>query len=80
MVHPNYDEWWQKRNARIGCKNIQPAMLIVGGLFDAEDCFEVELILLFWLRKAKKVKKFKFFVKKFDYLTKKSEYKIPFLY
>ena len=39
MVHPNYDEWWQKRNARVGCKNIQPPMLIVGGLFDAEDCY-----------------------------------------
>lgn len=37
--HPNYDEWWQARNARNGLYNVQPAMLWVGGLFDAEDCF-----------------------------------------
>lgn len=40
MSHPNYDDWWQKRNARSGVKNnVKPAMLVVGGLFDAEDCF-----------------------------------------
>lgn len=37
--HPNYDEWWQARDARRGLYNIKPAMLWVGGLFDAEDCF-----------------------------------------
>jgi uncharacterized protein len=37
--HPNYDEWWQERNARVGLYNVKPAMLWVGGLFDAEDCF-----------------------------------------
>ena len=37
--HPNYDEWWQARNARNAMYNIKPAMLTVGGLFDAEDCF-----------------------------------------
>lgn len=37
--HPNYDEWWKARDARRACKNIKPAMLIVGGTFDAEDCF-----------------------------------------
>ena len=37
--HPNYDEWWQSRNARVGLYNVKPAMLWVGGLFDAEDCF-----------------------------------------
>lgn len=37
--HPNYDAWWKARNARSGCYNIKPAMLEVGGLFDAEDCF-----------------------------------------
>ena len=37
--HPNYDEWWQARNARNGLYNVKPAMLWVGGLFDAEDCF-----------------------------------------
>ena len=39
MEHPNYDEWWQARDARRATKNLQPAMLWVGGLFDAEDCW-----------------------------------------
>ena len=39
MNHPNYDEWWKARDARVGCKNVKPAMLTVGGLFDAEDCY-----------------------------------------
>ena len=38
-AHPNYDEWWKARNARNAMVNIKPAMLVVGGLFDAEDCF-----------------------------------------
>ena len=37
--HPTYDAWWQARNARVGLYNVKPAMLWVGGLFDAEDCF-----------------------------------------
>jgi putative CocE/NonD family hydrolase len=37
--HPNYDAWWQGRNARVGLYNVKPAMLWVGGLFDAEDCY-----------------------------------------
>jgi hypothetical protein len=36
-AHPNYDDWWKARDARNATKNIQPAMLWVGGLFDAED-------------------------------------------
>jgi putative CocE/NonD family hydrolase len=39
MVHPNRDAWWMARNARVGIKDVKPAMLVVGGLFDAEDCF-----------------------------------------
>jgi uncharacterized protein len=39
MNHPNYDEWWKARNPRNFVTNIKPAMLVVGGLFDAEDCF-----------------------------------------
>lgn len=39
MAHPNYDEWWKARDARNATKNLQPAMLWVGGLFDAEDCW-----------------------------------------
>ena len=37
--HPNYDSWWQARDARRAMYNIKPAMLTVGGLFDAEDCY-----------------------------------------
>jgi putative CocE/NonD family hydrolase len=36
-AHPNYDAWWKSRDARNATKNLQPAMLWVGGLFDAED-------------------------------------------
>ncbi len=39
MNHPDYDEWWMTRDARNATKNLQPAMLWVGGLFDAEDCW-----------------------------------------
>jgi putative CocE/NonD family hydrolase len=39
MSHPNYDAWWQARDARNATKDLQPAMLWVGGLFDAEDCW-----------------------------------------
>ena len=35
--HPNYDEWWKARDARNATKNLKPAMLWVGGLYDAED-------------------------------------------
>jgi uncharacterized protein len=38
-AHPNEDSWWKARNARVALYNIQPAMLVVGGLFDAEDCY-----------------------------------------
>jgi len=36
-LHPDYDAWWKARNARVGLYNVKPAMLWVGGLFDAED-------------------------------------------
>ncbi|NUQ22503.1 MAG: CocE/NonD family hydrolase [Saprospiraceae bacterium] len=39
MAHPNLDEFWKARNPRPHLKNIKPAVLTVGGLFDAEDCF-----------------------------------------
>lgn len=38
-THPNYDDWWKARNARTAMYNIKPAILVVGGLFDAEDCW-----------------------------------------
>jgi hypothetical protein len=37
--HPNYDSWWKARNARLAQYHIKPAILVTGGLFDAEDCF-----------------------------------------
>ncbi|MBL7736971.1 MAG: CocE/NonD family hydrolase [Chitinophagaceae bacterium] len=37
MSHPNYDAWWKARDARVATKNLEPAMLWVGGVFDAED-------------------------------------------
>ena len=39
MSHPNLDDFWKKRNVRVGLYDVKPAMLVVGGLFDAEDCF-----------------------------------------
>src|SRR5206468_1954683 len=35
MRHPNYDEFWQARNLRPHLKNIHPAVMTVGGWFDA---------------------------------------------
>ncbi len=37
--HPNYDEFWQARNILPHLNNISAAVLIVGGLFDAEDLY-----------------------------------------
>lgn len=37
--HPNYDEYWQRRNILPHLKNIKPAMLVVGGWYDAEDLY-----------------------------------------
>ncbi|WP_312764839.1 CocE/NonD family hydrolase [Epilithonimonas sp.] len=35
--HPNYDEFWQKRDLLPHLKNINHAVMTVGGWFDAED-------------------------------------------
>src|SRR5699024_2527192 len=37
--HPDYDEFWQKRNILPHLKNIKPAVMFVGGFFDAEDLY-----------------------------------------
>jgi putative CocE/NonD family hydrolase len=37
--HANYDEYWQARDIRRHLKNIKPAVMTVGGWFDAEDLF-----------------------------------------
>jgi len=39
MRHPNLDAWWKARNPRNFVTDVKPAMLTVGGLFDAEDCY-----------------------------------------
>ncbi len=39
MDHPNYDAWWKARDPRNFADKVQPATLVVGGLFDAEDCY-----------------------------------------
>lgn len=37
--HPNYDEYWKKLNPLPHLTNIKPAVLVVGGWFDAEDLY-----------------------------------------
>jgi putative CocE/NonD family hydrolase len=39
VEHPNYDEFWQKRSIVPHLKNVKPAVLTVGGWFDAEDLY-----------------------------------------
>ncbi len=41
MSHPNYDAWWKARDARANVQLISSniATLVVGGLYDAEDCY-----------------------------------------
>ena len=40
-AHPDYDEYWAERNTRNFVQDIPDhiATLVVGGLYDAEDCF-----------------------------------------
>ena len=39
VAHPDLDAWWEERNVAYHCQEMAPAVLVVGGLFDAEDCF-----------------------------------------
>jgi putative CocE/NonD family hydrolase len=39
MEHPDYDDWWKARNPRPHLTNVRTAVMTVGGLFDAEDCW-----------------------------------------
>jgi uncharacterized protein len=39
MQHGNYDDFWQARNLRPHLRNVRPAVMTVGGWFDAEDLF-----------------------------------------
>ena len=37
--HPNYDEFWKTRGIIQHLEDIKPAVMVVGGLFDAEDLY-----------------------------------------
>lgn len=39
MAHGTYDDFWKARNIRAHLKNIKPAVMTVGGWFDAENLF-----------------------------------------
>ena len=39
VEHPNYDAFWQARNILPHLKNVAPAVMTVGGWFDAEDLY-----------------------------------------
>jgi putative CocE/NonD family hydrolase len=39
LVHPNYDDFWQSRNILPHLEDVAPAVLTVGGWFDAEDLY-----------------------------------------
>jgi putative CocE/NonD family hydrolase len=39
MRHDSYDDFWKARNLRAHLKNIRPAVMTVGGWFDAENLF-----------------------------------------
>ena len=39
FAHPDNDEFWKTRDPRQYLKNVTPAVMTVGGLFDAEDLY-----------------------------------------
>lgn len=39
VEHPTYDDYWKTKRLAPHLKNIKPAMLVVGGWFDAEDLY-----------------------------------------
>ncbi len=39
VAHPNYDEYWSARNLLPHLKHVAPAVMTVGGWFDAEDLY-----------------------------------------
>lgn len=39
ISHPNYDDFWQKRNILPHLKDVNHAVMTVGGWFDAEDLY-----------------------------------------
>ena len=39
FAHPDYDQFWQDRNPLPHLTNVKPAVMTVGGFFDAEDAY-----------------------------------------
>jgi putative CocE/NonD family hydrolase len=39
LQHDTYDAYWQARNIRLRLTGVRPAVLVVGGWYDAEDLF-----------------------------------------
>ena len=39
LQHPDYDEWWQERNVANRLYGVKPAVLVVGGNYDTDDCY-----------------------------------------
>lgn len=39
LDHPNYDEFWQRRGLIQHLRDVRPAIMVVGGWFDAEDLY-----------------------------------------
>lgn len=39
VSHPDYDKFWKDRNPSLHLKGIEPAVLVTGGFYDAEDCY-----------------------------------------
>src|SRR5690606_1539129 len=39
VEHPNYDEFWRARDLLPHLRRVAPAVMVVGGLFDAEDLY-----------------------------------------
>ena len=39
LLHDTYDDYWKARNIRPYLKHIKPAVMVVGGWFDAEDLY-----------------------------------------
>ncbi len=39
VAHPTYDEFWRERNLLPHLRNVAPAVMTVGGWFDAEDLY-----------------------------------------
>lgn len=39
LDHPHYDQYWKERSLEPHLKDIEPAILVVGGEFDTDDCY-----------------------------------------